>query len=221
MSLLLYWLYTLLHLGLIVWGLTAVYPKTRRFSSLLIIIVAAGTLYDNLILAIGWLVAEGEILRSLSYWRFYSQQTILPLLIPAAFIQAQAAGLRWAQGRRGLTAGWLLALAVIALGSYTRLRGLELQPEVMDGVLRYLAVRSAGPPLASFITVAVVAIVSFFFWRPGGWPWLFWAAVVVFIGEGAVPVPALRMVIGSGVEVVFVWALLATELWLQKRQSPA
>jgi hypothetical protein len=100
----------------------------------------------------------------------------------------------------------------------TRLVGLELEAEVMDGVTRYAAVATVGPPLVSILSIGFVGAVGFLLWRRNGWPWEFWAAVLVFVGEG-VPIEWVRRGLGSGFEVLFLAVMLATDRWLALRQE--
>jgi len=90
---------------------------------------------------------------------------------------------------------------------------LSLEPVVMDGVTRYVAVGVQGPPLVSILSIGFVGIVGLLLWRRNGWPWEFLAALLVFVGEG-IPIEWGRRIFGSGLEVLFLVAMLATDRWL-------
>ena len=195
MSTILYPFYTFAHLVVAGWGI-AVWRLTRRIGTLLIILVGLGVVYDNLILSLGNSLGAGPLLLGLSVPRFVLHQLILPWLIVAAFEQAKAAGHRWANHR---ASGWIilaLTLVVMAAGILTRLVPLNLEPEVMDGVTRYVAVGIKGPPLVSILSIGFVGIVGLLLWRRNGWPWEFLAAVLVFIAEG-IPIEWVRRSLGS------------------------
>ena len=217
MSTILYPFYTLAHLIVAGWGI-AVWRLTRRLGTILIILVGLGVVYDNLILSLGNSLGAGPLLLGLSVPRFVLHQLILPWLIVAAFEQAKAAGHKWANHR---ASGWIilaLTLVVMAAGILTRLIPLNLEPEVMDGVTRYVAVATKGPPLVSILSIGFVGIVGLLLWRRNGWPWEFLAAVLVFIAEG-VPIEWVRRSLGSGFEVLFLAAMLATDRWLALNQD--
>jgi hypothetical protein len=217
MSIILYSVYTLANLALVIWGI-AVWRRTRRVGTLLIVLVAIGVAYDNLILSLGNTLGAGPLLHRLSTPRFVLHQLILPWLIYAGFEQGKVAGHRWANHR---ASGWVvlvLTLLLILAGVLTRLVGLELEAEVMDGVTRYVAVGTVGPPLVSILSIGFVGVVGFLLWRRNGWPWEFLAAVLVFVGEG-VPVEWVRRGLGSGFEVLFLAVMLATDRWLALRQG--
>ena len=158
MSVLLYALYALANLILVGWGI-AVWRHTRRVGTLLIILVTFGVFYDNLILSLGNALGVGSLLLGLSVPRFVLHQLLLPWLIYAAYEQARAAGHRWANQRWSAWIALALTLVVIAFGVLTRLVPLKLEPEVMAGVTRYVAVGTVGPPLVSILSIGFVGIV--------------------------------------------------------------
>jgi hypothetical protein len=182
---------------------------------LLIILVALGVAYDNLILSLGNTLGVGPPLLALSVPRFVLHQLILPWLIFAAYEQAKVAGHPWANHR---AAGWLAlasTLLVIVLGVLTRLLPMELEATVLDGVTRYVAVGTVGPPLVSILSIGFVGIVGLLLWRRNGWPWEFLASVLVFVGEG-VPIEWMRRGLGSGLELLFLATMLVTDRWLNR-----
>jgi hypothetical protein len=207
MSIILYSIYALANLALVVW-----------IGTLLIVLVVIGVAYDNLILSLGNALGTGPLLHGLSIPRFVLHQLILPWLIYAGFEQAKVAGHRWANHRASRWVVLALTLLLILAGVLTRLVGLELEAEVMDGVTRYCAVGTVGPPLVSILSIGFVGVVGFLLWRRNGWPWEFLAAVLVFVGEG-VPIEWVRRGLGSGFEVLFLAAMLATDRWLALRQE--
>ena len=217
MSTILYPLYTIAHLVVAGWGV-AVWRLTRRIGTLFIVLVGLGVVYDNLILSLGNSLGAGPLLLGLSIPRFVLHQLILPWLIVAAFQQAKVAGHRWANHT---ASGWIilaLTLLVIVAGILTRLIPLNLEPAVMDGVTRYVAVGAKGPPLVSILSIGFVGVVGLLLWRRNGWPWEFLAAVLVFVGEG-VPVEWVRRILGSGFEVLFLAVMLTTDRWLALNQD--
>ena len=217
MSIFLHTIYTLVCLILIGWGIV-VWRRTRRIGTFFIILVTLGVGYDNLILSLGNTLGAGPLLLGLSVPRFVIHQLVLPWIIYAGFEQAKVAGHRWANRP---AATWLVLafiLLVTLLGILTRLLVLELVPEVMDGVTRYVAVGAVGPPLVSILSIGFVGFVGLLLWRRNGWPWEFLAAVLVFVGEG-VPVEWVRRGLGSAFELLFLAVMLVTDLWLSEKRT--
>lgn len=209
----LYIFYTLANLTLLIWGLT-LWRRYRLASTLLIAAVIFGLVYDNLILAVGTQMDAGATLYALSVPRFWLHQLVLPWLILAAFDQARRAGIAWAQRPQSRMVAVAVSALVMVAGVLTRIVGVSWEPAVMDGVTRYVAVGVAGPPLVSIVSIGFGTVVGFFLWRKLGWPWIALTGVLVFIGEG-IPVEAVKRVLGSGAEVLFMAAMLA----LDRRQG--
>ena len=215
MSIFLYILYTIANLALVVWGVT-VWRNTRRVGTLLIILVTLGVAYDNLILSLGSWLGAGPLLRGLSVPRFVLHQLVLPWLIYAGYEQARVAGHGWAQHPASKWIALALTLFVIGLGVLTRLAGLRLEPEVVDGVTRYMAIGTKGPSLVSILSIGFVGIVAVGLWVRNRWPWEALATVLVLVGEG-IPVEWVRRGLGSGLEVLFLAVMLVTDRWLALR----
>jgi hypothetical protein len=207
MSLLLYTTYALSHLCLLLWGVI-IWRRFRFLSTLLFAAILFGLFYDNLILALGNSIGPGEMLRALSVPRFVLHQLILPWLILGAAQQLARADRRHAPGPQLWAVG--LSALVMAAGIATRVAVLSLEAEVMDGVNRYVAVGTIGPPIVSIISVGFAGVTGFLLWRRHQWPWVFVTVVLAFIAEG-IPVEAIRRVFGSGFEVLLMAALIETD----------
>lgn len=215
MSVWLYAAYTLLYILIMGWG-ARLWLQTRRFGILILLAVTFGVFYDNLILALGNVFKAGELLYALSVPRFALHQLILPWVIVVGALQARDAGIAWAQSQRALQLAIASSGALMAFGVLTRVLPLQLAPEMMDGVTRYVATNSHGPPLVSILALTFVGVSGFFLWRKCGWVWVFAMSLLVFVGE-AIPDESLRRSLGSGVEVMWLVAMLATERWLARR----
>ena len=209
MSQTLYLIYTIAYSVLLLYG-TRILRRQFHASTALLLIVTFGVFYDNLILAVGNRLGAGDLLWALSVPRFVLHQLALPWIIYAGYDQACQAGQRWAQQRAAHWGAITLSVLVMVSGILTRLVGLHLEPEIMDGVLRYVAVGVSGPPIVSIVSIGLVGIIGLGFWRRNRWPWIFLAAVAVFIGE-SLPDEGLRRAIGSALEVVFLAVLFVTQ----------
>lgn len=213
MSTLLYPAYAIAGAALLVWG-AALLVRGPRASTAIVLLVTFGVFYDNLVLAVGALAGDaigpGDALLALSVPRFVLHQLVLPWLIYAAWDMARQAGHGWAVRRWAHPLALGLSLVVMAAGIATRLAGLQLEPEIADGVLRYVAVGTAGPPVVSIVSIGLTAVAGLVFWRRDRWPWIVVAALAVFVAE-AFPDEAVRRAIGSAFELVFLAVLLLTQ----------
>ena len=69
MSILLYAVYTAVHLIILIWGVQ-IWRRHHTVSTAILIGISFGLFYDNLILALGTWLGEGDLLLALSWPRF-------------------------------------------------------------------------------------------------------------------------------------------------------
>ncbi|MBP7694627.1 MAG: hypothetical protein KA764_22080 [Anaerolineales bacterium] len=218
MSVYLYSLYALLNFSLLVWAVRLWRPA-RPAGTGFLALVLFGLFYDNALVAAGRFVPAGDLLLVFSYPRFALHQLVLPWIIVSAFELARQAGLTWTHGARAARLAWAGAAVVMVIGVATRLVPLRLEPEVVDGLTRYVARGVSGPPLVSVLSIGFVGFVGLSLWRAGRGPWIALIVLGVFIGEG-LPIPAVRLVLGAGLEIGLMAALLALTARLGRRGAP-
>lgn len=219
MSILLYAVYTAVHLILLFWGVQ-IWRRHHTLSTALLAAISFGLFYDNLILVLGTWLGAGSLLLALSWPRFILHHLLLPWVIVAAYDQARLTGASWTRWRWGRATAVLVSSLVLMVGIFTRLVPMTLEPAVMDGVGRYVAHSVSGPPIVSIVSIGLVGVMSISWWRHKQWPWLTLIVLIVFIGEGY-PSEAVRRVVGSGLEAVLMWMLYLTTVRFWQPQAAA
>ncbi len=141
--------------------------RRPNWYGLLAALTIGALIYDNAIIAAGASIGAGDALKALNALRFYGHALLTPTLIIFAFGVARRAGLPWAQSRRNHALFCTLATALILYGAYFNIVTLSLEVDASDGLVRYVNAAPHGPPLASIITIIVVAIVGVLVWRSG------------------------------------------------------
>jgi hypothetical protein len=179
--------------------------------------VAILLVIDNLILAAGSVIGEGEALRSVSLVRFAGHTFVTPLLVVAARSLAAEGGVRWATRPPARAVASGLCGVLIAVGIATDLVGLELAPILEGGVLRYHD-PMGGPPVPAIVTLVAVLILSVPLGRAGGgWGPLVGGALM-FVASALDPLVD-GPVLGNAGEVALLLGLTASIRTLRVRRG--
>ncbi|MBH8553781.1 hypothetical protein I8751_15670 [Nostocaceae cyanobacterium CENA357] len=213
MAAFLYPIYTLATFGLAIWGII-LFQQSHRVSTILLIVVVAGMIYDNLIVSVGRLINEGALLKLLNRLRFLFHNLCVPLLVVVAVNLANIAGVPWANNSILYKSCWAIAIALITLGLLTDFRQLELIPTAFAGTLRYKP-KSCGVPILTILTALLVAVVGFCIWHQTQWLWMFVGTLIMLVGN-ALPKSIFGPLLGSVVDCIFILTLLATDLMMSE-----
>jgi len=213
-----YLLLTLLTLGLLIWALQ-LWRKAHTLTTALIAPIAAGLLYDNLVLTLGALLAAGSLLLGLNWPRYVFEALVTPLFIPIFADLVRRSGATWLDKRpaRLLVAAVTFALMIYGL---VGLIGLTLLPVVSFGAVRYVPTAS-GAHVVSLATTLIGLVAGALIWRDWGWPWLALVAIVMIVASGVVAV-LLSAMVGLAMnasEMVLIAATLGCERYLRSTSS--
>jgi hypothetical protein len=214
-----YYLMAAVHLGVLV-GFVTLAVRDRSFFTVLVCLVSAGLTFDNVMLAVGEQLGDGDALRVLSKPRFWVHGLLTPTLMVIALSWARAMGVGWAR-KRG---AWLgiggLTVAVMLYGLWFDVLHLDLELKDEHGILRYTYTEPTHSLPGPVITVVVLLVIGVALWRSVRWPWLLAGSAFMFIASGG----------GAGVpyvanvgETVLAVTLLLTAREAQRvtQESPA
>lgn len=205
------------YIALLGWGVILATRHGWATPANLPLLVVAGLVYDNTIIAAGRLIGEGAVLESLSAARFWLHAIATPLLVVWSWHTVRRAGYRWAHTRAAATVAVLLAVTLMVLEAVTVLIGLRLDPHVDYGVLTYSAVDS-GPPVMVFFVAAALIVAGFLVWRRQRWVWLLVGALIMTVGN-ALPIPIESAAATNAFELVLLTAILATKAWQDRNEA--
>ena len=200
-------LYAAGHFALFGWALLLLL-RHGRATTVPLLIVTAGLVYDNLMLAAGSSIGAGEQLRQLSVPRFFLHAVATPLLILSGLGLARRAGSRIVRSRAVAAAVLLLTLAMVAVGFRAEMLSLELVLEQTGGIVRYGNGATDGPPLAPVVTILLLIAAGLLVWRSGGGPWLAAASLAQF---AAAAIGDAILVAGNFGELLLLAGLVATD----------
>ncbi|MEH2277533.1 MAG: hypothetical protein V7K40_22770 [Nostoc sp.] len=207
----------LLEWVLISWAIR-LWQQSTSLAMIVLPIVLLSISYDNLILSIGSIIGEGELLKTLSMLRFLLHYLVVPLFIVIGVELAHRAGASWAN-RVVRVLSWVIALGLTAIDVATHYIGLELVSIEFAGILRYHVANLSGPPIITIVVNLFVLLIGIGIWFRLKWPWLFLGTLVSLVGN-ALPSLTVGTLAGSASEFVMAVSLLLTEEFSQRtRQS--
>lgn len=199
----------LIQLGIAIYGTREV-QRHFNWYVLLVLIVVYGLAYDNIVIALGAVLGEGETLKALNMPRFWIHALFTPAMMIAAFGALRMTGSNFAQSKVWHVVICILATALIALGSYTDILNLDLVFSPENGVSKYSNAFEfmQGPPIPSVVTIIVVLVFGIIMWRNIGWKWLFIGSLLMFVAAPMASIPIFQN-IG---EIAFAAGLVTTQI---------
>lgn len=183
----LYFVLAVLQFVCLIWLARQLRQSYNHYNALAAITVAM-LVYDNLVVAVGGVLGEGDLLKNLNALRFYGHALLTPTIIIFAFGVARRLGFGWAQSKIAHAAFCVLATALIAYSVDVDVIRLDLVVKDEFGVLRYVNSAEAilkGPPLAPVVTIVVAIVIGFMVWRRQRSPWMLAGSAVMFVAAGA------------------------------------
>ncbi|MEH2402714.1 hypothetical protein [Nostoc sp.] len=207
----------LLEWVLISWAIR-LWQQSTSLAMIVLPIVLVSISYDNLILSIGSLIGEGELLKTLSMLRFLLHYLVVPLFIVIGVELAHRAGASWAN-RVVRVLSWVIALGLTAIDVATHYIGLELVSIEFAGILRYHVANLSGPLIITIVVNLFLLLIGIGIWFRLKWPWLFLGTLVSLLGN-ALPSLTVGTLAGSASDFFMAVSLLLTEEFSQRtRQS--
>lgn len=209
----LYILYTFLYTALLIWGLYGISKQELAKWSSVIYIVILPLIYDNLILATGKWIGEGELLESLNFSRFCLHALITPLLVMYSIGTLRESGSEWAKKKWLVIVGIIYTIGLMVFEFLVEVVGLEIEVVKEYGVVSYSNVEEAtGPPIMVLFVTLILIVASAIVWKKTKWPIFFIGAIVMTIGS------TLPLNIESGaVTNAFELFLIFTLIWTKRR----
>lgn len=207
----LYFLYTFLYTVLLIWGLYGIRKQELAKWSSVIYIVILPLIYDNLILATGKWIGEGELLESLNFSRFCLHALITPLLVMYSIGTLRESGIEWAKKKWLVIVGIIYTIGLMVFEFSVEVVGLEIEVVKEYGVVSYSNVEEAtGPPIMVLFVTLILIVASAIVWKKTKWPIFFIGAIVMTIGS-AVPLNIESGAVTNAFELFLIFTLIWTK----------
>lgn len=206
----LFFAYTTAYLALLAWGLTLAARNRWWTPANLPLLVVAGLVYDNTVLAAGAYIGQGALLEGLNLGRYWIHALVTPLLVVFAWHVIARTGAAWARTWWATAGAVVAAVALMAL-ELTHVVGIDLEAERQYGVLSYSAAETAGgPPLMVLFVSVALLVAGFLVWRQQKWVWLLVGTLLMVVGS-AVPIPVNSGAVTNAFELILLTSILATK----------
>src|SRR5690625_151429 len=171
---------------LLIWGLFLARNHGLMNLTNVLLLVILGLIYDNLTIAFGRFIGEGNVLENLSYVRFWLHALFTPTLILFAWSIYSRTGLPWEKKRFWKVLAYLITIGLILYKLFASVEGLHLEPTWNNGVLTYESSgQSVGPFMVIIITI-ILGIVGLLLMIKFRFFWLFIGTLVMKIGRAHV-----------------------------------
>ncbi len=209
------------YLCLFIWGIFLARKSGLLQLTHLLLLVIIGLIYDNLIIAIGKFIGEGNVLERLSYVRFLLHALFTPTLILFAFGICKRLGLPWSKKTIWKIVFSLTTLGLILYELLASVSGLELEPNWEDGILTYTSNGHSDSPIMVIIVTVILGIIGFILTRKFHFPWLLLGTIIMISG-GILTIWIKNSSIMNLLELLLMIALLITwqfQVKYQKRQN--
>ncbi|WP_072889434.1 hypothetical protein [Ornithinibacillus halophilus] len=214
MDTIIYIVLTLAYLILFLFGIRIAMNHSWLSIGNVVLLVILALAYDNLILALGKFIGEGELLRILNVIRYWLHALITPLLVLTAWDFLLRADVKWAKAK---IVSWLvlaITLGLIIIEITTVVWDITLKPTWDYGILSYEKAGNGNPIMIIGVSLSLL-ITSIIIWWKQKWPWLFVGVLVMSF------VPVLHFLHTSTLsnigELLLMIALLATKNYQNKR----
>lgn len=206
---LLYFFLAISYLCLFVWGIILTKQSRLLHLNSVLLLVIIGLFYDNLIIAIGRFIGEGNLLESLNYVRFLLHALFTPTLILFAFGICLGTGLPWAKRTFWKVIASLMTLGLILYELFTSVFKLDLEPNWKNGVLTYTKSGHSSSPIMVIIVTLVLVIVGYILAKNFRFPWLL-IGTIVMISGGLLTIWIKHESVMNIVELILIVTLLIT-----------
>jgi len=188
--------------------------------------------YDNVTIAIGGLLGEGQPLLAMNYVRFIAHYALLPASIVAVATMTQQAGFKIGQikiGKINVMIAVFIGIAVyFAWHDLTLFSQATFYPSCFADTLRYttriaeytacspdadIGAGSSIPPIPAISMSLMMLILGIALWIKKGWKWLALGTAIALPFFG-VPYSSTGGIFSNAGEPIITGSIVATAAWL-------
>lgn len=210
--------YALAQAALATWAFV-LWRRKPSAAALTLLLPIAAVVYDNAMVALGAAIGPGPALVALTAPRFWGHALLTPLWTVTGVLFVLRVGTLAGREVVARRAVWIAYVALVVIGVMNSV--VLFTPElVTEGGLVYYTNGGGlpGPPTPSIVMVVVLIASGVVVGRATGWWWML-AGSLFMLGAASVPTALVGFVVSNSGEVVLAASLVATEAFLQRRES--
>jgi hypothetical protein len=177
-------LFAFVYIVLLIWLLW----KHAKTASIILVFVIIALIYDNVILAVGDFIGEGELLKILSAPRFWLHALFTPFLIIFSYFVLAEARIPFAQ-KTWVAILFIVGTIVAIIMEYVLMvKDLSLKVTDEYGVISYTsATESSGPPVMMIIVIAALVVAAIVLAWKRKWWWMLVGLILMAVGGAIAP----------------------------------
>lgn len=170
--------------------------------------------FDSMAIFSGRFIGAGDTLRAINAPRFWTHALFTPTLIIFGYGVMRRCGIAWAQKRGTHIFVCVIAVLLIALGSWTDIVNLDLKLTLDGETVRYKNAHPSGPPIP--VILVNVFLIAFGF-RVGRktlrWGMFICAVIMFMLAPLSPKIPALGNLAELFIAASFILGELAAQEW--------
>ena len=171
------------YICLLIWGIILSRNHSLFNITNVLLLVIIGLLYDNLIIASGKFIGEGNTLESLSFIRYWLHALFTTTLILFAWNVFFNTSFPWAKNTLWKVIASLMTIGLIIYELLASVKGLILEPVWKSGVLTYESMGESTSPFMVILITIVLGIVGILLIMKFRFFWLFIGTIVMTAGS--------------------------------------
>lgn len=195
------------------WGLFLAKDYGKISITHVLFLVIFGLIYDNIIIAIGSFIGEGNVLEGLNYVRFWLHALFTPTLILFAWKIYYRTGFLWAKKKLWKILAFTITIGLIFYELFSSIYGLMLEPTWTNGVLTYESAEQSVSPVMAIIITLILGVIGLLLIIKYRFIWLFIGVLAMGLG-GILAIWIKDFPIMNVSEFLFMISLLITAQFL-------
>jgi len=170
--------------------------------------------YENAILSLGGLIGIGSTLEVLNLVRYLLHVLLTPTLVFVSLDILRRIKVEWSDYLMTKVAFHLFTFILTAVGIFTEILWIDLEPVEVNGIIRYIPA-DMYMPYATILALVPLMVTGMIVWRRLRWPVLLVGTLLAYLG-GGIAFHFKQYWVSGLFELLFMWSLVLVEQMLRQ-----